>query len=185
MIYRRWSVRFYCKEGWTRWSFFVYSCGGVTEYFIGVWRCHWPCTWNLLCPLRFRASSWCCLALSNDFLLQEIPDLRRLIAEGSCLRIEGGWFDLSSIYWVVLFGFLLGQYDPSVRFSVTSKKFTMWRLLWMVIPSPWFLKCFMISFCFLSAWGSLEKDTWSKQAFLSETNTSARMEPTSLSPFLM
>ena len=38
-------------------------------------------------------------------------------------------------------------------FSVTSKMLTIWKLLWMVIASPWFLKCFMISFRFLSAWG--------------------------------
>ena len=36
---------------------------------------------------------------------------------------------------------------------MTSKKLTMWRLLWMVIASPWFLKCFIISFRFLSACG--------------------------------
>ena len=30
-----------------------------------------------------------CLVFSNDFTLYEIPDVRRLIAVGRCLTIEG------------------------------------------------------------------------------------------------
>ena len=55
---------------------------------------------------------------------------------------------------------------------MTSKKLTMWRLLWMVIASPWFLKCFIISFRFLSACGP--------EVRLKRANPSSRQRPMSL-----
>ena len=44
------------------------------------------------------------------------------MAAGRCFIIVGGWLELVSIWRVSLLGFLYGEWVPSVRFRVTSRK---------------------------------------------------------------
>ena len=65
----------------------------------------------------------------------------------------GGWFDIEFMYNDSSFGFLHGENDPSERFSVTSKKFTIFILLSMTIFKLSFLNDAMMSSLILSILG--------------------------------
>ena len=77
--------------------------------------------------------------------------MRLLMDEGSWFTIAGGWLERRLMYRGSSLGFLYGLYVPSVKSSVTSKKFTRLRFAVAVIFSPNLLKVSISCFLALSA----------------------------------
>ena len=94
----------------------------------------------IVCPHFFRASSYSNLVLLNISALEEVLDNLSLIIFVSCFLICGGWFDDTSIYVNLLFGFLYGRYVLFSKLNVTSKKSTSVRLVTISILKSIFLK---------------------------------------------
>ena len=98
-------------------------------------------------------------------LLEEMSEIRRLMAAGRCFIIVDGWLELVSIWRVSLLGFLYGEWVPSVRFRVTSRKLQIFWFVLIEMFSPCFLNSRVMSFLVRSDCGPL--------AFLRSTSLSS------------
>ena len=98
----------------------------------------------VVCPHFFSASSYSNLVLLNISALEEFRDNLSLIIFVSCFLICGGWFDDTSMYINLSFGFLYGRYVLFSKLNVTSKKSTSVRLVTISILKSIFLKILII-----------------------------------------
>ena len=80
-----------------------------------------------------------------------MSDKRLLIPAGRFLMMLGRWLLNLFMYIGLSFGFLYGEQTPLVKLRVMSKKFTVLRLVRMVMRRPKGLKTLMKSFLVLSA----------------------------------
>ena len=104
----------------------------------------------VLCPHFFSASSYSNLVLLNTSALEEFRDNLLLIIFVSCFSICDGWFDDTSMYINLSFGFLCRRYVLFSQFNITSKKSTSVRLVTISILKSIFLKILIMFFHTLS-----------------------------------
>ena len=102
-------------------------------------------------PHFFSASSYSNLMLLNISALDEFRDNLSLIIFVSCFLICGGWFDATSIYINLSFGYLYGWYVLLSKLNVTSRKSISVRLVTISILKSIFLKILITFFRILSA----------------------------------
>ena len=101
-------------------------------------------------PHFFSASSYSNLMLLNISALEEFRDNLSLIIFVSCFLICGGWFDATSIYINLSFGYLYGWYVLLSKLNVTSRKSISVRLVTISILKSIFLKILITFFRILS-----------------------------------
>ena len=101
-------------------------------------------------PHFFSASSYSNLMLLNISALDEFRDNLSLIIFVSCFLICGGWFDATSIYINLSFGYLYGWYVLLSKLNVTSRKSISVRLVTISILKSIFLKILITFFRILS-----------------------------------
>ena len=101
-------------------------------------------------PHFFSASSYSNLMLLNLSALEEFHDNLSLIIFVSCFLICGGWFDATSIYINLSFGYLYGWYVLLSKLNVTSRKSISVRLVTISILKSIFLKILITFFRILS-----------------------------------
>ena len=102
-------------------------------------------------PHFFSASSYSNLMLLNISALDEFRDNLSLIIFVSCFLICGGWFDATSIYINLSFGYLYWCYVLLSKLNVTSRKSISVRLVTISILKSIFLKILITFFRILSA----------------------------------
>ena len=106
-------------------------------------------------PLYFRASSYLPLLSSKIFLHEDSLLILWFTALGICLSTDLGWFEEIFMYLGAESFLLKGLKVQLFKFSVTSRKSTVFKFeaSWIFKPSN--LKALIIFFCILEVFGPL------------------------------